>query len=161
MKVLNSMTIIVDTREQKNQHILDYLEHNKIPYIVRKLDSGDYSFILPDYPELNMDERVLVERKGSLSELAGNFTSGRERFAREFERLKDNQKMHLVLETGTWKKIFNGTYRSSFHPNSYKASILTWSARYNIPFWFCEKRESPEIIHKILIYELNELLDKI
>ena len=43
-------------------------------------------------------------------------------------------------------------------PNSYKASIFTWNIRYNCPIWFCEKKESPEIIHKILHYEVSEYL---
>lgn len=155
------MKIICDTREKKNKHILEYLKENKIPYKKEKLTSGDYSFILPNYPELNMDKQILIERKCSLSELAGNFTSGRTRFKNEFERLTENQKIHLVVEKATWRKLFNGTYYSKFHPNSYKASIFTWNIRYNCPVWFCETRESPEIIYKILYYELNEYLNKL
>lgn len=161
MKVLQDITIITDTREKKNQHILDYLSSNNIPYTVEKLTSGDYSFYLPNYSHLNLDKSVIVERKNSLSELAGNFTSGRERFAREFERADGGQAIHLVVETATFKKLFNGTYRSSFTPNAFIASLLTWCIRYNIKCWFAETKESPELIYKIMYYELNEKLNNL
>ena len=161
MRILQDITVIVDTREQKNQHILDYLKENKIPYIVEKLDVADYSFVLPNYPELNMDKIILVEKKNSLSEIATNFTSARDRFTRQFERMTEGQKIHLVIETATWKKLFNGTYRSKTSPNSMKASLLTWCIRYKCPYHFVEKAESPELIYKIMYYELNEFLNTI
>lgn len=161
MDILKDMTIISDTREKKNQHIIDYLVNNKIPYKIEMLSSGDYSFYLPNYPNLNLDRIAIIEKKNSLSELAGNFTSGRERFAREFERVEDGQAVHLVVETATFRKLFNGTYRSSFTPNAYIASLLTWSVRYNIKCWFVETKESPELIYKILYYELNEKLNQL
>lgn len=156
--ILSDMVIIWDSREQKNKHILDYLDTNKIPYECEKLKSGDYTFILPNYPELNIDRKFLVERKANLSELAGNFTTGRDRFQREFERLDDDEKIHLVLESSSWKKLYNGTYRSKLNPRSFVASLLTWSIRYNIPVWMVETGESPELIYRILYYELYEFL---
>jgi hypothetical protein len=38
----NDLTIIVDTREQKNKHVIDFFDKKKIPYKVKKLDEGDY-----------------------------------------------------------------------------------------------------------------------
>lgn len=159
--ILEDMTIIVDTREQKWGHIEEYLDKQGISYKVEKLDVGDYSFELPSYPELQMDRKIIIERKGSLSEVAGNFTSGRKRFRRMFERLEQGQIIHLVMETATWRKIFNGTYHSSFHPNAYKASLLSYSIRYNCPVWFAEKKESPEIIYKLMYYELKEFIENL
>ena len=40
--LLKSLTMIVDSREQKNQHILRYFTEKNIPYRVQKLDYGDY-----------------------------------------------------------------------------------------------------------------------
>ena len=158
IKILEDMVIIYDTREKKNQHILNYFLLENIPHEKRTMETGDYTCIFPNYPELDLDFKFLVERKSSLSELAGNFTKHRARFVRQFERLTPDQKIHMVVETATWRKLFNGTYHSKFHPNSYKASILTWTIRYKCPIWFAEKKESPEIIHKILHYEVNEHL---
>ena len=40
-KLTKSMIILVDSREQKNGHILDYLIKQSVPYQVTKLDDGD------------------------------------------------------------------------------------------------------------------------
>lgn len=155
--ILDDIVIIVDTREKKNGHIIEYLESKNIPYIVEKLDTGDYSYILPNYPELKLDRSILIEKKNSLDEIAGNFTKERERFKREFERVGD-AKIHLVIENTTWKKVVHGSYRSQFSPQAMIASLLTWNIRYNCPIWFVGKDETGELIYNILHYELLEQL---
>ena len=154
--ILSDMTILVDTREQKNKHILDYFDANGIKYEKRKLDSGDYSFILPNYQLLGLDEKILIEKKNSLDEISSNFTSGRERFVREFERVPRGSTIHLLVENATWTKIFHGSYRSQLNPKSFTASIITWCVRYNVPVWFCKPSESGELIYNILKYSLYE-----
>lgn len=156
-EILNDILIIVDTREQKNEHILEWLKENHIPYVVEKLDTADYSFRLPNFPELALDKSVLVEKKNSLDEIIGNFTRDRERFAREFERV-DGEHIHLVIEGATWKKVVKGSYRSKMNPKSIVASILTWSIRYNVKTWFVGVDESPMLIYNIIRYELMEKL---
>lgn len=161
MDIIADMVIIVDSREQKWKHIKDFLDKKGIKYKVEKLDVGDYTFKLPNYPELNMDNKFIIERKASLDELAGNFTKGRDRFAREFERLKDEQKIHLLLENFTWRKCLNGSYRSGFTPEAYKASLIAWSIKYNFPVWTIVKQDSGEIIYEILKKELEFVLNNI
>lgn len=157
--ILKDITVIVDTREQKNDHILDFFCEESIPYKKEKLDTADYSFILPNYPEIGMDKKVLIEKKNSLTEIAGNFTSGRERFQREFERVTDEQ-IHLIVEDATWKKVKNGSYRSQLPSKAMMASLLTWNIRYNCPVWFVGRDESPELIYKLMYYELFEELKR-
>lgn len=157
-KVLGDMVVIVDTREQKNQHILDYFKTEGIPYVHRKLDTADYSFELPNYSELGLDEQFLVEKKNSLDEIAGNFSKDRARFEREFERSKSHKSIHLVIENATFKKLRNQSYRSQLHPNSLMAGLMTWTIRYDCPTWFTTKEESGWLIHNILKYELIEFL---
>lgn len=156
--ILHNMVVVTDSREQKNDHIKNYLTKKGIKFIIEKLEVGDYSCVFPNYPELELDYKFTIERKNSLSEIAGNFTKNRERFIREFERLKDGQKIHLLIETATWRKVFNSSYRSNFNPDAFKASLLTFCIRYNMPIWFCEKSESPELIYKILYYETYNYL---
>lgn len=155
--IIEDMVVIVDTREKKNQHILDYFNSNNIKYIVRKLDTADYSFELPNYSGLGLSEKFLVEKKNSLDEIIGNFTKERARFEREFERIEDEH-IHLVLENATFKKLLNGSYRSQMNPNSLMASIFTWSIRYKCPFWFTTTAETGSVIYNILKYELMEEL---
>lgn len=157
MDIINDMVIICDTREQKNDHILNYFKDNNVSYIIQKLDTGDYSFILPNYPDLGLDKMVLIEKKNSLDEIAGNFTKDRDRFTREFERV-DKEHIHLVIENATWKKLFNESYRSQLPAKSFMASLLTWNIRYNCPIWFTTQSETPIIIRYLLYYELLEKL---
>lgn len=152
--ILADMVVIVDTREQKNQHILNYLDSIKVKYLMSKLDSADYSFILPHYPELNLDRKFIIEKKNSLDEIAGNFTKGRERFNNEFARIPEGTTTHLVIEEATWKKLLKGSYRSKFPAKSMMASLLTFSIRYKFNVWFVGKSESPELIYNLLHYEL-------
>ncbi|MES1054416.1 nuclease, partial [Bacillus thuringiensis] len=46
-KILSTLEIIVDTREQKNQHVLDYLRKKKVPFKTRTMKTGDYSVMIP------------------------------------------------------------------------------------------------------------------
>ena len=160
-KIIMDLTIIVDTREKENKHIIEYFEKNNIPYICRKLDSADYSFVLPNHLHLCLDNKILVERKGSIDELAGNLSQNRDRFEREFERIRKDQRIHLVLENFTYKKMLNGTYRSGFNPMSYLGSLMTWCIRYKCPIWTVTKAESPVIIYNIMKYELREILKEL
>lgn len=152
--ILNDMVVIVDTREQKNQHILDYLIANNVPYIRKKLDSGDYSFELPNYQHLNLDKTSVVERKNSIDEISQNFTKGRDRFIREFERIPKGVDVHLVIENFTWTKLLNGTYRSKVSPKSVYASLFTFSNRFGIKTWTPTKADSGMVIYNALYYDL-------
>jgi ERCC4-type nuclease len=158
--VIADMVILVDTREQKNQHITTYFDKNAIKYRVEKLDTADYSIILPHYPELGLDKQFLVEKKNSLDEIVGNFTKDRERFKREFERV-NGEHLHLVIENATWRKLLSGSYRSKLPSKSFMASLLTWSIRYNFKVWFCTPADTGELIYNILKYELMETLKNI
>ena len=88
--------VLCDTREQCNQHIIQYLHANGIATESRKLDFGDYSF------EINgkcFERSCIVERKGSVDELFGNFVHDRERIQKEFDAAAKNARhMELILE---------------------------------------------------------------
>ena len=45
--MLKEMVVLVDSREQKNGHILDYFQRQGIAYEIQKLDYGDYSCKIP------------------------------------------------------------------------------------------------------------------
>lgn len=158
--IIDNMVVIVDTREKKNEHLLKYFDDNGIKWVCKKLDTADYSFELPNYKHLGLDRKILVEKKNSLDEITGNFTTSRDRFQREFERITDEH-LHLVVENTTWKKVVNGSYRSKMHPNSLIASLLSWSVRYGFKVWFVGKDESPMLIYNLLKYELVEALKEV
>lgn len=99
-ELLKSITIVVDTRENANDHIIKYFDDKKIPHISRKLDYGDYSCFLPANPELGIMRDTyfdcVIERKGHLEELSGNLTTDRTRLENEFIRGKDSRFLLMI-----------------------------------------------------------------
>ena len=153
---MKKLTIIVDSREQENQHIINYFDSKQIPYKVRKIDTGDYSAMIDDR---TLEYQCVVEKKNSLDEIVGNFTANRERFEREFLRAKANGiKVFLVIENASWNDVFLGNYRSKFPPKSLLGSLLAWQVRFNVTIIFCEPQNTGKLIHGILWYYAREEL---
>ena len=160
---LASMVIIYDTREQPTPALMRRL--SAFPCKTRRemCGFGDYSAActLPDGTELSLNGVVAIERKMSLDELSRNFTVGRDRFAREFQRAKDNGgKLYLLVENANWDMLFAGRYKTKFNKDAYIASLMAWQARYNTQLIFCTSEISPMMIYKTLRYELKEQLER-
>lgn len=77
---LNKLTVLYDTREKKNQHILKSLEGMGVAVEEHKLDYGDYSF---RWEDKDFRQTCVVERKANVDELYGNVTFKRETFEKE------------------------------------------------------------------------------
>ena len=77
------MRIIVDTREQKNSHILKYFAIHDIDYIEKKLDVADY--------QIESKTDIAIDRKRNLDELARNLMNRADhsRFWKEVRRAKE------------------------------------------------------------------------
>lgn len=160
---LASMVILYDTREQPTPALMRRL--SAFPCETRRemCGFGDYSAActLPDGSELSLNGVVAIERKMSLDELSRNFTVGRDRFAREFQRAKDNGgKLYLLVENGNLDMIFAGRYKTKFNRESYIASLMAWQARYGTQVLFCTSEISQVVIYKVLRYELKERLER-
>lgn len=133
------MIILIDTREKRNEHITKQFDKMKIPYVSQKLDFGDYSFELDGE---SFENKIVIERKGSLDEIASNFTVGRIRFRKEFERARSkNCIMHVVIENASWQKIIDGDYRSRFSPSAFQGSLTTWAYKYQYKLDFVPKND--------------------
>lgn len=171
--ILNQIVVIYDTREReynsfdsfgnkivckKNQHILDYLEKNNIPYEREKLDCGDYSYKIPGREDIS--KLIAIERKNSLDEISSNFGKNRDRFSREFERFKINGiQPYLIIENASWTKVFNASYRGGLHKNAMISSIIAWEQKYNCPVHLIKKSESGELIYNLILWNLKKKLD--
>ena len=162
---LETLTVVVDTREQDTPKLRMRLEQIGLPYAREKLNYGDYSAKLQLNPHINSDETYLdtefvIERKMSLDELAQCFTRDRARFKREFERAEDAcAKTYLVVENGSWDKILAGQYRSKMTPKAFIASLTTWLARYDCQIIFCSSENSGRLIGEIIRREAKEYLE--
>jgi ERCC4-type nuclease len=134
------MIILVDTRE-KDLHIMKQLEQMRIPYKRQKLCYGDYSFELDG---VSYADKIVIERKGSIDETIGNFTKGRDRFRREFERSK-GCKVVLMVEA-LERDIDARRYRSNMDPRVVKSFIRTWCYKFGLQFVYVEKEDACEFV---------------
>lgn len=109
--LLDSITILIDTREQQNQHITSYLDTKNIPYQNKKLDYGDYSCFLPRNAELgimrDMYFPLSIERKNSVCELAATIKD-RTRFENELIRSHRSNFLLLVEDAAGYENIIRG-----------------------------------------------------
>jgi hypothetical protein len=163
-KLLNSITIIVDKQEKVNNHITEYFDKHKIPYINRSLDNGDYSFFLPKNEELAIlkdwyfTDNIILERKNSCEELAGSLSQTRERFEDEFLRSKAEKK-YLLIENANYQDVVNGNYNTKYNSKSYLGSIHSFNHKYNLEIVFMpDKNYSPIFIYATFQYYLRNLL---
>lgn len=157
-KALSKLVVLTDSLEQVNGHILSWLDKKGIPHTERALETGDYS---AQFGEYSFEDEVVVERKANLDEIAGNLTSGRDRFEREFTRAKANStKVFLVVENASWSDIFLHNYRSKVKPESFAATLLSWQVRFNLTITFCKPTETANIIYKTLYYWVRNRLKR-
>ena len=160
-KCLDSMVLLVDTREQPTQKFCSRIALTGLPFERKKLNQGDYSCkcTLPDGSELDFSDKVAIERKMDLDELCLCFGKERKRFEREFERAKEaGCKIYLLVEGGTWEKAYNGKYRSKYNEKALVASIDAFRARYGMQLDFCKDEITGRLIRDILYRELKEYL---
>lgn len=162
-KLLKSIVVIVDSREQVNLHVTSWFDEKKIPYKIDKVETGDYSFYLPSNPELGITrdlyftDKIAIERKANLVELSGNFTNDRTRIENEFIRKKG--KMILLIENAEYVDIVNHNYKTDYKPVSFLATLHSFSERYDIPFTFMKDiKGSGQFIYYTFYYFLRNYL---
>ena len=157
--VLDTMQIVVDTREHRTAEAVKRWEAFGVPYRQDKLDFGDYGaeFYIPGFGKWTSP--AVVERKMSLTEICGNFFQHRDRFVREFERaMAAGFKVYLLIEGESWEAAYAGRYRSKVLPQCLVASLTAWMARYNCVVLFCTARTAPKLIKEVLYREAKEKL---
>ena len=188
--------VVIDTREKSINHILNKFQEgfelkpshhdmyrgikskysNPVQYYIKDkgLKVGDYTIAvqLPNGEVINFQDKVAVERKADLNELASNFydskskdENGLTRIEREFLRAKEQGiKIHLLIETeDAMSKILSSKHfrydkASKINPKSFMMMFLSLCNRYDINVWYCNKKDSSRIIHDLLYVYAREYL---
>lgn len=161
--MIKNMVILVDSREKKNAHVLDYFKKQGIAYEITKLDYGDYSFMLPSEvagENIYFHRDIVIERKASLEELSGNLAQERERFEKEFLKAgNDGCKVYLMIEEpGGYASVIEHKYRTQMKPTAYMASLKTWEHRFGCNVQFVKKQYSGYHIVSTFQYYAREVL---
>lgn len=101
---MKKVNIIIDTREQKNAHIVTALDEMGIMHESKKLDYCDYSFQIDgkDFSGI-----CVIERKANVNEVYGNVSSERERIEKEFDTASKNanQRTLLIENVQDWNAL--------------------------------------------------------
>lgn len=168
MKILlKNLVIIVDTKEQVNDHITSYFDKKKLAYVRLNLKQGDYSCYIESNEQTiplgvtrdwHFDTCIAVERKNSVDELCQSIKD-RQRFEYEFARLnKYNTKIVMLVEdVNGYENILKGNYRSEYKPVSFIGSLETFIARYSIDLSFIDKTYTGYKIWQTMYYHVYEL----
>lgn len=152
--------IIVDTREKKNDHILEVFDKNNIKYEKRALKVGDYAI---EHKGQLLD--IVIERKANIDELLQNLIEksnndeNTNRVHREFIRanVMDLKLVLLIEDSNYYKNILQGNYRSNINPNSARGLIMSLEAKYpNLSIVGIDKELVASYIHSVLYYHLRE-----
>jgi len=143
--------IIIDSREQNP---IDFSSSKIKDIIVKKLDTGDYSIE-------GFEDKLAIERKGSVSEFYNNITQ--KRFWAEMERMKEYPYRFLVFEfsvsdiemfpygSGLSKAVISKLRISSAYLMKCVAKI---QVEYNIHVVFAGNRDNASYLIKNIMKEV-------
>ena len=186
--------LVIDSRERSINHILNKFDEgfeykvshhdmyrgkkstygDTVQYFIkdRGLKVGDYTIAvqLPNGEVINLQDKVVIERKADLNELCCNFfdkkdQEGKTRLERELDRAKEQGiKVILLVEVDNMhSKILSSKYfrfdkASKVSPASFNAILRSLQAKYDISIEYCKKEHSARLIHDILYYHCREYL---
>jgi len=170
-KLLKENFIILhDTREQTNQHILEYFDEKKFKHKERAISEGDYTAIITKRPEMgimhDLSFNVAIERKNSVDELAGNIGEEKgdsrdlSRLEREFQRARGKKiQMYLLIEDKDGKEnILSNNYRSQISPAALIGKLSSFEVNYLRGVIYEDKIKAGREIKRILYYAVMESL---
>ncbi|HCG4535542.1 TPA: ERCC4 domain-containing protein [Salmonella enterica subsp. enterica serovar Typhi str. AG3] len=164
-EILKTMTIVIDTRENQNKHITDYLHQKGFPIKNKKLDYGDYSAMIPKNEELGIPRDIYlnsaIERKNGVDEITGNLQKDTQTaFENELIRAQQGRFVLLVEDLEFWTKVIKGQYRSKYDPKALYGRLLSFQAKYNFEIVPVNKIEMGNQIYHRFYYQMKNYLKR-
>lgn len=154
------MLIEMDTRNQKDSYITDYLDEQGIKWIRNKLYAADVKLL--------NSTKVLIDLKKDLLEMCGNLTSVKEheRVKREIARAREigcerfiflikEKKIKTIDEVANWSST-----RTKVKGETLMKIMNTMSERYGVEFIFTTKEKAGEKVIELLGgigYDVSEI----
>jgi ERCC4-type nuclease len=138
-----------------SSHILEYFDKEGINHEKKALKTGDYSFKITACQELGFErdtyftDELCIERKNSVSELAGNFCEKDDRILKEFNRMINIPNCYFLIENDSLQDIIDGNYKSKLNSLSFLRSILSVQKRSNFYLYFVQKESMGKMIYEI------------
>lgn len=156
-----SKEMVCDSREQKNAEVLRYLETIGQPYVVRKVEAGDYIWCINGKD----DYSTVIDLKKDLVEVAGNIAGTKahhERFKREIARARElgctrfvvliREPLQSLEDVQTWvsPKLRSGRKLVNRPPTALYKTMKTFESRYGVEWRFTSRFRAGEDIIAIL-----------
>lgn len=162
-KILKTLVIVVDTREQKNEHILKYLRTKKVPYKVETLKTGDYACVIPKNDELGITRDIYLaarlERKAHIDEITGNLQKAtRSAFENELIRSKDIPFTLICEDKDGYEKMIKGDYRSDYEPLALLGTLNSFKAKYDFEIVYLDPKCTGNFIYYHFYYQAMHCL---
>lgn len=159
--LLKMMIIKIDTREQKNEHIVEFLDSRDIAWQSCKLDAGDYGAFIPATESITdrpLHLNAVIERKNSLDELAQTVKE-RNRFENELSRAQRRDTRFIIMvEDGSYSGMIRKQYRSEYAAKALTGSLMAFEARYNVSIQHVAKADAGHYMYYWLYYQFREAL---
>lgn len=153
-------TVIKDSREQDG-HIFERFEGRFTScngMLVKKLETGDYSLV-------GLEDKLCIERKGRVSELAINLGKDKHRFLAEIERMKSFPFKFLILEFSL-EDVNNFPEGSEIPEEKWKSVVVTgkyivkmlveFQMYYGIHVLFCGNKRNSKLMINSVLKRVNE-----
>lgn len=156
-KKVPKYTVIRDTREQEGYYFSEY--DMCLGMVDQKLDTGDYSIV-------GMEDKICIERKGCVEELAINLGQKKQTFLREIDRMKEFPHKFIILEFSLSELV--DFPENSRIPEKSKGSVkitgkymlkclMEFQLYDNIHVIFCGNKYNAFLIVSSLLKRVNEL----
>ena len=160
MAKIRPFTIIKDTREKQGYTFAasSTKYHVCKGMVNRKLDTGDYSIE-------GLEDKVCIERKASVVELANNVGISRKRFEAEIERMKEFPHKFLVLEFSLTdlmdfpegSDVPNSEIKKLRVTNKYMLRFLMeMQINHNVNVIFCDSKKNAKWTVLSILKRINE-----
>lgn len=182
-KALNKLVIVIDGREQRANPYRKWFDVNGVEYIdnikakIKKaegyfaLETGDYSCMLPkgSIPGIDkdiwFDRDIIVEKKGSIKELAGNLSKDKgARLKKEFSHInKYGTKVYIFMADALYyKHLSEGKEQhiGLWNKDTLRAQINSLEAMYGTSVIPIADEFMAEEIYKKLYYHVRNILKR-
>ncbi len=156
-ELLNHLIILHDSKEQSNDHILEYFDKANVNHKKKSLKTGDYSMMIEACPELGFlvdtyfTDELIIERKNGVKELAGNLSNNQkdDRFMKELNRMINVKNAYIVIENDRLDDIIEHNYDTDYNELSFLRTLLTWQKRSDFYLNFVKKENMGKFIYEI------------
>jgi len=162
-QLLSHVKIICTTNEQVNDHIKTWFDKKKVLHDDIALKTGDYCFAINPCPELGFPvetrftDELFIERKNSLTELAGSIKS--EAFHYELKRARLIKHKYLIVEQPNgWQGLLLHDYINQYEPKSFWQALHTMEVEYDLKIKFVSKESMGLEIYTICKSVLDSVI---